>query len=124
MALSNLSLSTLEQMLPFLKEKEALQAKLNDVCRRLEHLAKNGIVDKETRSTIPKKLKKRSRRRKKIKQAILKALQAAGAKGLTLNELAINAKVHKPTLNTWIYTTGKKTSGIKKIAPGTFAYVP
>lgn len=124
MTLSNLSLNQLEQMIPLLKEKEALQAKLNDVCRRLEHLEKNGISDKEARSAIPKKLKKRSRRRKNIEKSILKALQAAGAKGLTLNELAINAKVHKPTLNTWIYTTGKKTPGIKKIAPGTFAYVP
>jgi hypothetical protein len=123
MALSNLSLEQLKQMIPLLKEKEALQAKLYNVCRRLERLEQSGVSDKVAHSTAINKLKKRPRRQKKIKQAILKALQAAGAQGLTLKELAINARVHKPTLNTWIYTTGKKTPGIKKIAPGTFAYV-
>jgi hypothetical protein len=97
MTLSNLPLNELEQMLPLLKEKEVLQAKLNEVYRHLERLEKSGVSDKVASSAVPKKLKERPRRRKKIKQAILKALQAAGAKGLTLKELAIHAKVHKPT---------------------------
>jgi hypothetical protein len=121
--ISNLSLNQLEQMIPLLKEKETLQAKLDDTCRGLERLEKSGIFDKAARSTTLKKLKKRPRRRKKIEESILRALQAAGARGLTLKELATNAKVHKPTLNTWIYTTGKKTPGIERIAPGRFAYM-
>jgi hypothetical protein len=37
-------------------------------------------------------------------------------------ELAALAKVNPGSLNTWLYTAGKKISGLKKLAPGLFAY--
>ena len=54
--------------------------------------------------------------------AVLKVLGAAGAKGVKVKELAAMAKVNPASLNTWLYTAGKKISGLKKLAPGLFAY--
>jgi hypothetical protein len=55
---------------------------------------------------------------------VLKALTSAGAKGLTVKQLAVRAKVKRSSLAVWLYTSGKKIAGFKKIAPGAFAYTP
>ena len=129
MNLSTLSLKQLEHIVGLLKEKEALQAKLDDVNRDLQGL-ENGEASAPSapenlnRSTRSKRVKKRFRRRGGLQQAVLKALKSAGAKGLTVKQLAVQAKVKKSSLAVWLYTSGKKVSGFKKVAPGVFAYTP
>jgi len=129
MNLSALSLKQLETIVGLLKEKEALQAKLDDVNRDLEGL-ENGKASapsaRESLSHSPrsKRVKKRSRRRGGLQEAVLKALKSAGANGLTVKQLAMQAKVNKSSLAVWLYTSGKKISGFKKITPGVFAYTP
>ena len=129
MNLSALSLNQLEHIVGLLKEKEALQAKLEDVNRDLQRL-ENGeasapnVPENLNRSTRSKRVKKRFRRRGGLQQAVLKALTSAGAKGLTVKQLAVRAKVKRSSLAVWLYTSGKKIAGFKKIAPGIFAYAP
>ena len=129
MNLSALSLNQLEHIVGLLKEKEALQAKLEDVNRDLQRL-ENGeasapnVPENLNRSTRSERVKKRSRRRGGLQQAVLKALKAAGVKGLTVKQLAVRAKVKRSSLAVWLYTSGKKIAGFKKIAPGVFAYAP
>jgi hypothetical protein len=128
MNLSALSLKQLEHIVGLLKEKEALQAKLDDVNRDLQHL-ENGEASAPSapenlnRSTRSKRVKKRFRRRGGLQQAVLKALTSAGAKGLTVKQLAVRAKVKRSSLAVWLYTSGKKIAGFKKVAPGIFAYL-
>jgi hypothetical protein len=129
MNLSALSLKQLEHIVGLLKEKEALQAKLDEINRDLQGM-ENGKVSvpsaSESLNHLPrsKRIKKRSRRRGGLQEAVLKVLKSAGAKGLTVKQLAAQAKVKKSSLAVWLYTSGKKISGFKKVAPGVFAYTP
>ena len=129
MNLSAFSLKQLEHIVGLLKEKEALQAKLEDVNRDLQRL-ENGeasapnVPENLNRSTRSERVKKRSRRRGGLQKAVLKALTAAGAKGLTVKQLSVRAKVKRSSLAVWLYTSGKKIVGFKKVAPGIFAYAP
>ena len=129
MNLSSLSLKQLEHIVGLLKEKEALQTKLDGVNRDLQRL-ENGKASapsaSESLNDSPrsKRIEKRSRRRGGLQQAVLKVLKSAGAKGLTVKQLAVQAKVKKSSLAVWLYTSGKKVSGFKKVAPGVFAYTP
>jgi hypothetical protein len=127
MNLSALSLKQLEHIVGLLKKKEALQAKLDEINRDLQGMEKGKIsapsASESLNDSLPSKQnKKRSRRRGGLQQAILKALKSAGAKGLTVKQLAVQAKVKKSSLAVWLYTSGKKISGFKKVAPGVFAY--
>jgi hypothetical protein len=129
MNLSALPLKQLEHIVGLLKEKEALQAKLDEINRDLQGM-ENGKVSapsaSESLNDLPpsKRIRKRPRRRGGLQQAVLKALKSAGAKGLTVKQLAVQAKVKKSSLAVWLYTSGKKISGFKKVAPGVFAYTP
>ena len=106
-----------------------LQTKLDCVNRdlkRLENGSGSALSASESLNDLPhsKRIKKRSRRRGGLQQAVLKALKSAGAKGLTVKQLAVQAKVKKSSLAVWLYSSGKKVSGFKKVAPGVFAYTP
>jgi len=128
MSLSHLSLEQLEQAVELLREKEALQSQVEKIDHQLREL-ENGkflvaeIKEKHERLPGPLKIEWGVRRRKNVQQAVLKALTKAGPKGLTVKDLAFRAKVKTGSLRTWLYTTGKKIAGLKKVAPGTFAYV-
>jgi hypothetical protein len=129
MNLSALSLKQLEHIVGLLKEKEALQARLDEINRNLQGM-ENGKVSAPSASESlnhsprSKRINKRSRRRGGLQEAVLKVLKSAGAKGLTVKQLAAQAKVKKSSLAVWLYTSGKKISGFKKVAPGVFAYTP
>ena len=129
MNLSALSLNQLEHIVGLLKEKEGLQAKLDDVNRDLQRLengeaSASNAPENLNRSTRSKRVKKRFRRRGGLQKAVLKALKSAGVKGLTVKQLAVKAKVKQSSLRVWLYTSGKKIVGFKKVAPGIFAYAP
>ena len=129
MNLSALSLKQLEHIVGLLKQKEVLQTKLDGVNRdlqRLENGSGSALSATESLNDSPhsKRIKKRSRRRGGLQQAVLKVLKSAGAKGLTVKQLAVQAKVKKSSLAVWLYTSAKKISGFKKVAPGVFAYTP
>ena len=129
MNLSALSLKQLEHIVGLLKEKEALQAKVDDVNREIQGL-ENGKASAPSASEslndspLSKRIKKRFRRRGGLQKAVLKALKSAGAHGLSVKQLAVQAKVQKSSLAVWLYTSGKKIAGLKKVAPGVFAYLP
>jgi len=106
-----------------------LQTKLDGVNRdlqRLENGSGSALSATESLNDSPhsKRIKKRSRRRGGLQQAVLKVLKSAGAKGLTVKQLAVQAKVKKSSLAVWLYTSAKKISGFKKVATGVFAYTP
>jgi phage antirepressor YoqD-like protein len=65
---------------------------------------------------------KKSKRGKRLKQSMLKALSAAGSSGITVKELAAKLKVKPGNIFSWFYTTGKKIGGIKKIGEAKYAY--
>ena len=116
MSLSSLSSAHIRRFVKLVKEREKIQAKLDQVERSLASV-EAGKVPK-----VKSAFKKRRRRGKPMKAALLKSFKAAGKKGLTVKELAASIKANPASVSVWIYTTGKKIRGIKKVGPGRFAF--
>jgi hypothetical protein len=117
MSLSSLSSADLSKLIQFVKEKEALKAKLNQVNSAIDALGS------DTKAKVPSKRgPMRGRRRASLKDSILKALEAAGKAGSSVKELAANLKANPGSVAVWFYTTGKKVKGLKKIGPGKYSY--
>jgi hypothetical protein len=70
---------------------------------------------------LPRPAKRK--RRKNLKEGILHFLAAQGEKGAHVKAIA-NALRSKPAnITAWIFSTGKKVKGLKKVKPATYAYV-
>ena len=127
MSLSNLSGRQLDRAIKLLRERKVLLEKLNKVKIHLLWLA-----DSPPSAPLPKsnmspsiRVQKSGRRRghrRMLRPVILKALQAAGAKGRSVKDLAVQIKGNEASIRTWIYTVGKKITGLQKVSPGTFTY--
>ncbi|MCE0522837.1 MAG: hypothetical protein LV480_07990 [Methylacidiphilales bacterium] len=130
MALINLSSAQLARLIGLVKEKESLQSKLDRVNAELHSLETGKALGKRrgrkpgrpagSKNKVAKTGK--SRRGKRLKQPLLKALSAAGSSGITVKELAAKLKVKPGNIFSWFYTTGKKISGIKKVGEARYAY--
>jgi len=113
------NLAILEKMLPLIRQKEALLLELAQITRRLEEFETGLSVAKEMHPTT--RTARKGRRKGKTEELVLGALNAAGDHGLSVKEIAEKTRIHTPTLRVWIYTAGKKL-GLRKIAPGRFAF--
>lgn len=114
-----LNLATLEKMLPLIREREMLLSQLAEITRRLEGLQTGSPVAAKKTSSHAKASIRRGRG--KSQRLVLSALRTAGAKGLSIKEIAKKTKIHLPTLRVWIYTAGKNL-GLRKVSPGRFAF--
>ena len=130
MALSNLSSAQLAQLIGLVKEKEALQSKLDHVNAQLSAFESGKAVPKKRgrKSGRPAGIKLsvaaggKRRRGKRLKAPLLKALKSAGSSGITVKELAAKLKVKPGNIFSWFYTTGKKIGGIKKVGEAKYSY--
>jgi hypothetical protein len=127
MSLSNLSGRQLDQAIKLLQERKVLLEKLNKVKVDLLWLSDSPPSAPLPKSSVSSSIRAqkpdgRRKRRGKRQSAILEALQAAGAKGISVKELAVQIEGNEASIRTWIYTVGKKITGLQKVAPGTFAY--
>ena len=118
--LTNLSSASLGRLVELVTEKETIQAKLDKIQSSIEAMA-SGSPSKASRVTAWTS-KRAPRRRRKLKERLLKALEAAGKEGLSVKDLAANLKAKPTSVSVWFYTTGKKIKGIKKIGPARYAY--
>jgi hypothetical protein len=121
MAFSDLSSSQLQKLIQLVKEKESLQSQLDQVNRSLATLESG---DTSSKGPDVAKRPARRRRRARLKEGLLKKLQAAGKGGLTIKDLATSLKAKPASVSVWFYTTGKKVKGIKKVGKAKFAYNP
>jgi len=62
-------------------------------------------------------------RRGELSSRIVKELQASGAKGITVRNLADKLGAKYKNIYIWFATTGKKNKSIKKIGPATYKLV-
>ena len=122
MAPTNLSSAQLGRLFQLVKEKETIQAKLARVARSLEAMESGGVTHQT--ALAGKQGRRRGRRRGALKDALLKKLEAAGKKGLTVKELAAALNAKPTSVSVWFYTTGKNIKGIKKVGTARFAYIP
>lgn len=130
MALFNLSSAQLAHLIGLVKEKESLQTKLDRINAELHSLETGKTAPKKrgrkpgrpvgTKNKVAKGRK--SKRGKRLKQPLLKALSAAGSSGITVKDLAAKLKVKPGNIFSWFYTTGKKIGGIKKVGAAKYSY--
>jgi hypothetical protein len=65
---------------------------------------------------------KAGKRGKRLKEGLLKTLEAAGTGGMTVKDLSAKLKVKPGNVFSWFYTTGKKIKGIKKVGEAKYSY--
>lgn len=109
----------ISRLIQLVKEKEVLEAKLAKVEFALSGLDTGSI---STEPAIKTRGQRRGRRRAKLKDRILKALQAVGKSGMSVKELAADLKANPRSVSVWFYTTGKKIKDLKKIGPARYTY--
>ena len=132
MAFTNLSSAQVAHLISLVKEKETLQAKLNHVNAELEALESGKSAPKKrgrkpgrppgSKAKVAVSTVKKSKRGKRLKEPLLKALSAAGSAGITVKDLAAKLKVKPGNIFSWFYTTGKKIKGISKVGEAKYAY--
>jgi hypothetical protein len=130
MSLSTLSSAQLARLIGLIKEKESLHAKLGKIDSELAALdsgkapgKKRGRKPGRPPGSVSKASPgRKSRRGKRLKEPLLKALSAAGASGIKVKDLAAQLKVKPGNIFSWFYTTGKKIKGIKKVGEAKYAY--
>jgi hypothetical protein len=124
MSLSNLSSAQLAQLIGLIKEKESLEAKLEQAVVAIKAI--------ESGKSVPKRRGRKpgrppgvaaatGKKTKRLKGPILKALTKAGAAGITVKELSAKLKVKPGNVFSWFYTTGKKVKGLRKIGEAKYA---
>jgi uncharacterized protein YjcR len=130
MPLSNLSSADLTRLIVLIKEKESLQEKLMEINRQLESiesgtpsLTKRGRKPGRPPGTKPTAgAGTRKRRGKRLKDRLLKVLEASGSAGVNVKDLASELGVKSSNVFSWFYTTGKKIKGIKKVGEARYSY--
>jgi hypothetical protein len=130
MSLAQLTSVQLGQLVELIKQKEHHQAELARIDAELQVLETGAPLPKKRgrkpgRSTsiaaaaTPVKAGKRGKR---LKEGLLKTLEAAGTGGMTVKDLSAKLKVKPGNVFSWFYTTGKKIKGIKKVGEAKYSY--
>jgi uncharacterized protein YjcR len=132
MSFANLTSNQLNQLIDLVKQKEKLQAELAQVDAQIQSL-ESGVPAPKKRGRKPGRpvgsavsgpAAKTRKRGKRLKKGLLKALEAAGAGGITVKELAAKLGVKPGNVFSWFYTTGKKIKGIKKVGEAKYSFSP
>ncbi len=118
MKLADLSAVQLQSLIRLVKEKEALAARLGQIEQRIQEI-EDGVAPLHK----PRKIRRWSRRDGR-KATILRALEAAGVKGLNLRQIAEEVGISYASVRVWFSTTGKGLDKIEKLAPATYRFVP
>ena len=133
MNLSNISSSSLRNLIKLTERKEALVNEIEKIESQLASLlsgkpvrttgkrrgrpAKQGTkVTKAPKKTVPRNAKRAPRGT--IKKKILAALKAAGETGMKVTDLSKKIGVKNANVHVWFSSTGSKMAEIKKVGKG------
>jgi len=135
MNITNLTTITLKKLLTLHERREALVAKVNQLDVEIAALTGSPATPakparKPARpaanrkpSTTATPTKGKGRRAGRTAKRIVKALKAAGPKGMTVKDLSAALKIKTQNLYVWFNSTGRTTPGIQKIGKATYAMV-
>lgn len=126
MNLSQLTSADLKNIVELVERKEVLIATLASIDAELTKFESGGpalpALGKPGRK--PARPAKASRAaRGSVKAAIIQLVKGAGATGITVKDIAARLGVKYNGVFTWFYNTGKRIKEIKKIGPGSYAWV-
>ena len=122
--LLDISSATLRKMVKLSERKEALMSQIQELDRQMIALQEPGSVESRPSVRFKRaggmKTGKSRTQRGALKEKIVGALRAAGARGMTIQEMSAKLKVKPANLYVWFNGTGRKTRGVKKV--GTAKY--
>ena len=127
MKLSTLTTPVLKKLLSLHERREDLVKKINQLDAEIAALVGDAPTPAPAargRKSAAKPAATRGRksgRGGRTANKIVNALKNAGAKGMTVKQLSEALKIKTQNLYVWFNSTGRKTPGIKKIAPATYA---
>ena len=149
-SLADISLQQLKQAIAVREKIDALEKELSRIIGGQPSTAKPGAptpkrkrrkMSAAARARISARMKARWAKRKgkrrittvagktkgrspgaPLKDRIVQALKAAGKPGTTVKDIAKKLGKSYGNISVWFHTTGKGIKGIKKVAPGKFAW--
>lgn len=140
MNLQNLTSSDLKEITRLIQKKESLLGEISKIDKQLDSMQPGAKPKARAAAKAPTRRKRKAKpkakakakkakaaskkpvQRGQTKERILSLLRQAGAKGITVKEVAQKLGSTQNSVGVWFYTTGKKIKEIKKIAPATYAY--
>ena len=124
--LIDISSATLRKMVKLSERKEALMSQIQELDRQMIALQEPGSVESRASVRFQRvggmKTGKPRMHRGALKGKIVGALRAAGARGMTIQELSGKLKVKPANLYVWFSGTGRKTKGVKKVGPAKYQF--
>ena len=134
MNLSSLTSADLQRLAKLIALKETHLAEIASIDAELAEFgsvskpaAKRGRPAVATAAKEPKapKAKRGGKRggRGKLMEKIIGLLKAAGKEGLPVKSISESLKLKPQNVHVWFSSTGRKVKEIKKLSPGTFAWV-
>ncbi len=124
MNLSNLTSARLRSVISLVEQKEQLLSRAAKIDQQIAGLL-GGEVQTPLKSAPPKAASKATgpaAKKPLLKDVILSALRKAGPGGIGPKQIAERTGRSEGAISVWLYTTGKTSKAIKKVAPG--RYVP
>lgn len=128
--LRNIPSSVLKQLVRLSERREGFMSQIQQLDREIVRLeSRFGVpaaddgraaVTISRRQTPQARGRKRKTKRGALRDAVLKALGAAGKSGSTIKQLSEKLRVPTANLYVWFNSTGKKVRGLKKIGPATY----
>jgi hypothetical protein len=122
--LVDISSATLRKMVELSERKEALLSQIQELDRQMIALQEPGRVKSKPsvrfQRAVGIKPGKLRTQRGALKEKIVGALRAAGARGMTIQEMSTKLKVKPANLYVWFNGTGRKTKGVKKVGPAKY----
>lgn len=116
MNLHTLTSQQFGKIVKLLNERQKLASDLAGVESQLARLSGGDSLSK------PRAKAKSTGKRGALKTAIIRTLTAAGAKGLSIQD--ISKAVGRPTaaVSVWFYTTGRKIKGLRRVKRGIYTF--
>ncbi|HEY5791828.1 MAG TPA: hypothetical protein VIS74_00925 [Chthoniobacterales bacterium] len=128
MDVSNINSSTLQNLVGLIKKKEELELQLGKIEAQIAAAISGKKAGKPGRPALKgkpgrpaKAAPKRSGKRGALKEAITDLLGKAGPEGISAKEISEKLGVPNQHVHVWFGTTGKKITGLTKLAKGVWA---
>ncbi|MBN9690628.1 MAG: hypothetical protein J0M24_10345 [Verrucomicrobia bacterium] len=131
MNLSSLTSADLQRLAKLISLKETHLAEITKIDAELAGFgsasapgAKRGRPARANATKAPKAKRSGKRGgRGKLMEKIIGLLKEAGKGGLPVKSIAESLKLKPQNIHVWFSSTGRKVKEIKKLSPGTFAWV-
>jgi len=124
MTTSNSRIDLLKEAMSIETERAALQLKLDGMLVRLKEISDSLFAGGMGAVTVPSPVKvHRGPLAGSLKDRILKALEAAGAEGMRVKDLAVVVNSKQATLHSWFQFARKSVPEVRKLGPGRYGVI-